>query len=476
MLRRIIRRAVLHAYLLGARDLVLPAMVDAAVDVMGAAYPEIVDEPRDRARRWSAARSRRSARRCSAASTCSTSSSSRGDVSGADAFFLHDTLGFPIDLTREIAAERGRAVDVDGFEQRMAQQRARARAAADEAGRGAPATAGDLARAARRVRRRPSSPGARSTSRKANVVALVVDGARVDEAGEGATVEVVLDRTPFYAESGGQVGDTGTITHGRCRHGARARRARHALRHRRLGRRARVRRAQRRDPRGRRGRRRDRRACAATAIRRNHTATHILHWALREVLGSHVQQAGSMVAPDRLRFDFSHHDAVTPEQLAAGRAARQRAGHLRRAGAPLRDHEGRGRAHRRDRVLRREVRRDRARARGGTLDRAVRRHARVRARLHRADQDRERELDRLEPAPHRGGHRRRRARRTSSRRKRCSAGSARLLRAAPKEIPEKIERLSEQVRALQDELQRLQGEGGASRRRPSSRRRRPTAR
>ena len=241
VLRRIIRRAVLHAYMLGARDLVLPAMVDVAVEVMGAAYPEIVAN-RETVEKVVGREEQAFRSTLQRGVDMLDELVERGDVSGADAFFLHDTLGFPIDLTREIAAERDRDVDVDDFEQRMAQQRARARAAADEAG----AAAGDSGvwRELLDEYGATEFTGRQEHVTKANVVALVVDGARVDEAGEGANVEVVLDRTPFYAESGGQVGDTGTH-HDACRRRG-ARRARHALRHRRCGRRARVRRAQRR--------------------------------------------------------------------------------------------------------------------------------------------------------------------------------------------------------------------------------------
>jgi alanyl-tRNA synthetase len=309
VLRRIIRRAVLHAYLLGARDLVLPNMVDAAVSVMGAAYPEIVTN-RETVEKVVEREEQAFRATLQRGVDMLGELVEQGDVSGADAFFLHDTLGFPIDLTREIAAERDRTVDVEAFEQLMAQQRARARAAADEAG----AAAGDTS-----VWRElldefgPTEfTGRQEHVTKATVDALVIGGENVDQAGEGDTVEVVLDRTPFYAESGGQVGDTGQITQpggavldvkdtrygipgsvivhecsvrsGTIQAGDEVEAAIDSVR-------------------------RDR-------IRRNHTATHILHWALREVLGAHVQQAGSMVSPDRLRFDFSHHDAVTPEQLA----------------------------------------------------------------------------------------------------------------------------------------------------------------
>ena len=309
VLRRIIRRAVLHAYLLGARDLVLPEMVDAAVAVMGAAYPEIVTN-RETVQKVVGREEQAFRSTLQRGVDMLGAIVDQGDVSGADAFFLHDTLGFPIDLTREIAAERDRTVDVDDFEQRMAQQRARARAAADEAG--ATAADGAVWRELLDEFGPTEFTGRQEHVTKATVDALVVGGATVDEAGEGATVEVVLDRTPFYAESGGQVGDTGRITKldgtvlevhdtrygvpgsvvvhecvvraGTIQAGDEVEAAIDSAR-------------------------RDR-------IRRNHTATHILHWALREVLGAHVQQAGSMVSPDRLRFDFSHHDAVTPEELA----------------------------------------------------------------------------------------------------------------------------------------------------------------
>ena len=129
VLRRIIRRAVRHAYRLGARTLVTPALVDATVATMGSGLPGARDRSTTSSRPSSAARRSGSATRSSAARTCSPTSSTRATSSGERAFFLHDTLGFPIDLTREIAAERGRDVDLDGFGARMEEQRARAREA-----------------------------------------------------------------------------------------------------------------------------------------------------------------------------------------------------------------------------------------------------------------------------------------------------------------------------------------------------------
>ncbi len=310
VLRRIIRRAVRHAYLLGARDVVLPEVIDAVVASMRNAYPEVaashtvvrtIVEREEQAFRATLQRG---------VDMLSDIVDDR-DVSGEDAFFLHDTLGFPIDLTREIAGERGRAVDIAGFEERMQEQRARARAAAEEAGASSGASL-EFFRDIVDTHGATEFTGRQEYSSGAKVLALLVGGERVGQAGEGLEIDVVLDRTPFYAESGGQIGDTGAITtapgavvdivdtqyglpgqvtlhRGRVRQGVIAE-GDEAI--------AEI------D-----GARRDR-------IRRNHTATHVLHWALREVLGTHVQQAGSFVGPDRLRFDFSHHEPVTADQLA----------------------------------------------------------------------------------------------------------------------------------------------------------------
>jgi alanyl-tRNA synthetase len=310
VLRRIIRRAVRHAYLLGARDVILPDMIDAVVESLGAAFPDVVAK-HDVVRKVVQREEEAFRATLQRGVDLLDGVVSRGDVSGADAFFLHDTLGFPIDLTREIAEERGRAVDLEGFSSRMAEQRARARAAADEAG----ADAGDrpVWRELLEEHGFTEFTGRQELETKATVLALVTAEGRVDEAGEGTAVEVVLDRTPFYAESGGQVGDTGTITVTAGNALLDVRDTKYGVAgalvvHDALVRRGTVHEG-------------DEVVAAIDSvrrdrIRRNHTATHVLHWALREVLGPHVQQAGSLVAPDRLRFDFSHHEAVTPEQLA----------------------------------------------------------------------------------------------------------------------------------------------------------------
>jgi alanyl-tRNA synthetase len=310
VLRRIIRRAVRHAYLLGAHDLVTPALADATVEVMGNAYPQLVadhDLVVNTVRREEERFRSTLARGLEFLDELVV----RGDVSGKDAFFLHDTLGFPIDLTAEIASERGRDVDLDGFRAHMQEQRERAQRAHKEAG-GTTGTPVEIYREVLDETGPTEFTGRQEYTSSASVVALVGGGDRVSHANQGDDVDVVLDRTPFYAESGGQIGDLGEIT---TDAGARleVRDTVYGLPGTLVVHRCHV-------VEGTvsagdgvtaaiDGERRDR-------IRRNHTATHLLHFALRKVLGSHVQQAGSLVAPDRLRFDFSHYEAVTPEQLA----------------------------------------------------------------------------------------------------------------------------------------------------------------
>jgi alanyl-tRNA synthetase len=309
VLRRIIRRAARHAYLLGSRDVVTPALVGTTIDVMGSAYPELVanQDVITKVIRREEESFRATLQR---GLELLDEVLANGDVSGEDAFFLHDTLGFPIDLTREIAAERGHTVDVDGFEARMRAQRDRARAAAEEAGAAAGAPI-ELFRELVDVQGPTVFTGREEYTSTATVLALIRDGERVGQADAGAHVDIVLDRTPFYAESGGQIGDTGTLSSGSdlavdvrdTRFGLPGTLVVHQalVRHGSISEGDVVTAAI--D-----GVRRDR-------IRRNHTATHILHWALRKVLGPHVQQSGSLVAPDRLRFDFSHYEPVSPEQL-----------------------------------------------------------------------------------------------------------------------------------------------------------------
>jgi alanyl-tRNA synthetase len=310
VLRRIIRRALRWGTQLGATGALGPALVEAVVATMGPAYPELVTGA-DMIATVVAAEEERFGRTLRAGSGLLAAELGALDGSrlpGPVAFRLHDTYGFPIELTAEIAAEAGVEVDRAGFEAAMADQRTRARQAAGR-GTGSGADTG----AYRQVLANHGTTtftGYDEYASPASVLAVVGEPAG-GGSGHEASVEIVLDRTPFYAEGGGQVGDTGTITTdtGVARvddttyglPGLIVHRARITDGHI--------------DP--------GQAATAAIdaerreAIRRNHTGTHLLHWALREVLGPHVKQQGSLVAPDRLRFDFSHHAALTQAEIEA---------------------------------------------------------------------------------------------------------------------------------------------------------------
>ena len=309
VLRRIIRRAIRHAYRLGVEAIVTPSLVAETVRVMGSAYPELAaqEEHVAEAVRREEERFRQTLRRGLELLDDLLAS---GDVSGEEAFVLHDTLGFPIDLTREIAEERSRFVDLDGFEARMLEQRRRAREAHEAAVAGSEGPV-ELYRELLETFGPTEFTGRREYETSgAKVLALVRDGARSSSAGPGEPVEVILDRTPFYAEAGGQVGDTGVLETESAR--LRVLDTQYAVSGTLVAHHAMVEQGELHESDAVVARideeRRDR-------IRRNHTATHVLHWALREVLGPGVKQAGSLVAPDRLRFDFSHHEAVSQEQL-----------------------------------------------------------------------------------------------------------------------------------------------------------------
>jgi alanyl-tRNA synthetase len=311
VLRRIIRRAVRYAYRLGAQNVVTGALVDATVDAMGTAYPDLVKH-HDVIVKVITREEERFRQTLERGLDLLDGLLAEGDVSGEQAFFLHDTLGFPVDLTREIAEERGRRVDYDGFRARMEEQRTRAREAVKaEGGRESAPT--ELYRELVDDFGETEFTGRHEyETTDAKVLALVAGGERLAQVGEGAKVDVVLDRTPFYAEAGGQVGDTGALATSDGRTRLRVLDTQYGIPGSLVLHRAEVLQgelaegdsvtatidAERRD-----------------RIRRNHTATHVLHWALREVLGPHVQQSGSLVAPDRLRFDFSHFQAVTQDEL-----------------------------------------------------------------------------------------------------------------------------------------------------------------
>ena len=304
VLRRLLRRAVEHASRLGVEKLVLPAMVGSVVEVMGEAYPELarnadfvtgVVEREEAKFRQTLTRGHEI-----------LDEELSGDVkalSGQTMFLLHDTYGFPKDLTREIAVERGVEVDMEGFEAAMTAQRERARAARRDAGEGDESETADVYRELLEQFGPTGFTGYSQLETKGRVIGILP---RPD-----GTAEVFLDRSPFYAEAGGQVGDTGLI---RADGGATATvldttyaitgMHRHIVRlegNFDIG--AEVLSVVE-------GPRRE-------AIRRNHTGTHLLHAALREVLGSHVRQHGSEVGPNQLRFDFSHYGAMAPEEIQA---------------------------------------------------------------------------------------------------------------------------------------------------------------
>jgi alanyl-tRNA synthetase len=296
VLRRILRRAVRHAYILGVETPVMGGMVDAVIDVMGDDYPDLVanhDFIRDVIDREEV-RFRETLRTGQAILDEELAALGEGDaLSGDTAFVLHDTYGFPLEVTQEITAERGVEVDVDAFAVAMADQQKRAKE-----GRKVAAVA-DAAGLAGLV----DAHGETEFTGRSEVTTR----ARVQHVDDDV---IVLDRTPFYAESGGQVGDTGTIRTetGEARIGDTRSGVPGLTVHTiesisgtiEVGQEATATIDD------------ERRA----AIRRNHTATHLLHWALRQVVGDHVKQQGSWVGPDRLRFDFSHYEAVTPAQIA----------------------------------------------------------------------------------------------------------------------------------------------------------------
>ncbi len=300
VLRRVIRRAVRRAFQLGVIEPITPSLVAAAAGVLGQAYPVLTDELD--LIQATVEREEGSFRRTLASGSVileEALATGTGTVSGDLAFRLHDTHGFPIELTMEMAAEAGAEVDAAGFEQAMAEQRERARADA----RARRASAGE--EAVYRELLDSAGPTVFTGYVHAQDPTTVV---AVMEGSEPGTAEIVLDRTPFYAESGGQVGDTGTIT---TETGRAVVRDTQSVLPGLIVHRARVE--------GELFPGQD--ALAAIdvlrrdATRRNHTGTHLLHAALREVLGDHVRQQGSKVAPDRLYFDFSHHEGVRPEAL-----------------------------------------------------------------------------------------------------------------------------------------------------------------
>ena len=302
VLRRIIRRALRHGYQLGVQEPFLYRLVASLEAEMGAAFPELTVQ-RAHVERVLRREEERFAETLAEGMRILESAveglGKGGVIPGETVFTLYDTYGFPRDLTADFARNRHLAIDEDGFEARMAEQRNRARASRRLTGYGAaPPILTDAT----------TFLGYRMLDGSATVKALFAGGESVDSLESGTTGAVVLDRTPFYAEAGGQIGDTGTLSGGDAlfkvedtirfgeAHGHLGEMSEGGLS---VG---------------------DKVEARVDAERRaaivlNHSATHLLHAALRSVLGTHVQQRGSLVAPDRLRFDFSHHQPVTDEEL-----------------------------------------------------------------------------------------------------------------------------------------------------------------
>ena len=308
VLRRIMRRAMRHAHLLGAADPLMHRLVPALVGQMGAAYPELGQAQAliEETLRAEETRFRQTLDRGLKLLDEELISLPDGaDLPGATAFKLYDTFGFPLDLTKDALREKDRGVDTDGFDAAMAEQKAKARAAWSGTGEAADAQVWfDIADAHGAT----DFLGYDTENAEGQIIAIIKDGAQVQTAKAGDEVQIVLNQTPFYAESGGQVGDMGQISFdGNLATVTDTKKQADVFIHfcsiqsGELSVGAGVELAV--DP-TRRGQ-----------IRANHSATHLLHEALRGTLGEHVAQRGSLNAPDRLRFDFSHNAAISLEDL-----------------------------------------------------------------------------------------------------------------------------------------------------------------
>ena len=310
ILRRLLRRAVYHGRLLGIQGTFMAEYAHEVAVLLGAEYPELVEKSALIDGILTAEEERFGATLDAGESKLTAELEQLEDgaqLSGEVAFLLHDTYGFPIDLTREIAANAGHVVDMDAFDAAMTEQRERARASAN---RDAWGNAQSIWVAlSDRLDETVFDGYDNNELSGVRVVALVQDGQEVESASAGSEVEVVLDRTPFYAEMGGQVGDTGKLTApGLYVHVT-------DTKHRDGGLASHVGVVEE-------GTISVGDSVTATIdagrrelIRRNHTATHLLDAALKKVLGDHVNQAGSLVAPDRMRFDFTHFEALTKDEL-----------------------------------------------------------------------------------------------------------------------------------------------------------------
>ncbi|MBX3597126.1 MAG: alanine--tRNA ligase [Rhizobiaceae bacterium] len=309
VLRRIMRRAMRHAQLLGASEPLMWKLVPALVREMGQAYPELVrgEALITETLKLEETRFRKTLARGLGLLEEATSSLKAGDMlDGETAFKLYDTYGFPLDLTQDALRQRSISVNLDGFQDAMERQKAEARA--NWAGSGEAATE-TIWFGLREKFGATEFLGYDTEKAEGVVLAIIQDGKEIAEAGENTAASIILNQTPFYGESGGQMGDTGaitgegftfsvsdtqkkadglfvhygTVTKGSLKAGSAVELS---VDHNRR-----------------------------SLLRANHSATHLLHEGLREVLGTHVAQKGSLVAPDRLRFDFSHPKPISHEEL-----------------------------------------------------------------------------------------------------------------------------------------------------------------
>ncbi len=311
ILRRLLRRAVYHGRLLGIEGAFLTQYAQEVRSIMGDVYPALVENAALIDGIVAAEEERFNATLDKGEELLEAELAKlepEGVLPGSVAFALHDTYGFPVDLTREICEVRGHAIDMPAFDAAMADQRERARAAAN---RDAWGTYNNVWTTLSDELPATEFCGYDDDSTEGvTVLAIVCDGESVNQADAGQTVEVVLDRTPFYAEMGGQVGDTGVLCAADAKICVRDTKHREGDLFAHVGdvTEGSISVGQKLDASVDHGRR--------ELIRRNHTATHLLDAALKKVLGEHVSQAGSLVAPERLRFDFTHFEAVTSDELA----------------------------------------------------------------------------------------------------------------------------------------------------------------
>jgi alanyl-tRNA synthetase len=307
VLRRIMRRAIRHGYKLGLNEPFFYKLVATLGEVMGQAYPELIDKRAvlERVIRQEEEAFATTLDKGMRLLEDAIAKASGGVISGEAVFKLYDTYGFPLDLTADIARERGLTLDLDGYEREMKAQQERSRAGGNFTADYSQGAAGNVLGDAK-----TEFTGYEHDANSAKVLAIISNGQAVERIEAGAEAVVFLDRSPFYAESGGQVGDTGVFSAPGMRFTVSDTQALNPNARGHIGKlesgvlrvgdnlKAEIDSA-----------RRD-------AIRRNHSATHLLHAALRTVLGTHVAQKGSLVSPERLRFDFSHDRAMTAAEIA----------------------------------------------------------------------------------------------------------------------------------------------------------------